>query len=162
MGQVEGREEKGERKMKDGIIDLDSEQAKAWGFTSDKFAGYLWKTGNSIIISCIVSHDQGKGNFKHLIERILADGLSIQIPTPSARMRHLATKWGGKEKWIEDKDFGLVEVIEIERNPVRCAGRKGVVGRRPGFYWKGAFTSFLASDPAGSVPTVPDSSRRCR
>jgi len=99
--------------MKEEIINLDSQHAKKWGFTSDKFDGYLWHTGKTIIISFIVSLKEGQGNFKHLVQNILADGFNIQIPTPSSRMRYLALKWGGKEKWIEDKTFGEVEVIEI-------------------------------------------------
>ena len=110
--------------MQDGIIELDSEQAKAWGFTSDKFftGSYLWKDNNTIIVSFIWSKYQGKGNFKRLIENILKDNFTIQIPTPSDRMRFLAKKWGGKDKMERDPELGPVEVIEIECSPIRCAG----------------------------------------
>jgi hypothetical protein len=43
--------------MTDGIINIDTEPAKRLEFTSDKFnpASYLWKTGDTIVISFIMA-----------------------------------------------------------------------------------------------------------
>jgi hypothetical protein len=42
--------------MIDGIINIDTEPARLFEFTSDKFnsASYLWKTGDTVIISFIM------------------------------------------------------------------------------------------------------------
>ena len=50
--------------MKDGHIEIDSENGKIFGFTSDLFEGYLWKKENDIYISFIISIHEGKGNLR--------------------------------------------------------------------------------------------------
>ena len=95
----------------DGIIEIDTEPAKLLGFTSDKFepCSYLWRKGNTIIISAIMS--ETKGAFRELMETIQQLGFDFEIPTPSLRMREIAAKQG----WIAcEKDseiFGVVEVL---------------------------------------------------
>ncbi len=78
----------------DGMITLDSTIASDFGFTSDKFDGYLWKKDNSIWISLIISLNPGKGNLKQLFNKIEGYGYSLIIPTPSARMRMICEKRG--------------------------------------------------------------------
>ena len=64
----------------DGIITLDTDRAKVLGFTSDKYEGYLWKQGDAVIVSFIVSKQ--RGNFRELVRRIHALGLTVKVPTP--------------------------------------------------------------------------------
>ena len=47
--------------MTDGIINIDTKPAKRLEFTSDKFspASYLWKTGDTIVISFIMAKQKG-------------------------------------------------------------------------------------------------------
>jgi hypothetical protein len=78
----------------DGIINLDSNRGKRFGFTSDLFDGYLWKRGPRIIISFIESRDPGKGHLKALFDRIESLGYTIAVPTPSNRMRMICEKRG--------------------------------------------------------------------
>jgi len=82
--------------MKEGIIRLDSEVGDALGFTSDKFldGSYLWKMGDYIYISFIVSREKGKGNLSKLIETIHEKGYGIKVPTPFSRMKTILIKKG--------------------------------------------------------------------
>ena len=74
------------------IIELDSPEATQFGFTSDKFHGYLAKPDNRdnvIIISLVVSLDPGKGNFSKLIKTILDQGYIVWVPTPLGKMEEI-------------------------------------------------------------------------
>ena len=73
--------------LPDGQIEPDSSVGKALGFTSDKFDGWLWKTGDRVMISMIVSLQEGKGNLRALFDAIEAQGLKVAVPTPFARMK---------------------------------------------------------------------------
>jgi len=98
--------------LKEGIIELiDTPTTKRWGFVDSKFFGYLWKNGNVITISFIESLKPGQGNFRRLLDAIEADGYSIQVPTPSGRMREILRKRGFIEKMIMDGELGAVEVM---------------------------------------------------
>ena len=99
--------------MTDGIIEIDSDRAMMLGFTSDKFDSYLWKTDDMITISFIVSRLSGKGNFRKLIKTIKDKGYRVAVPTPSARMTYIMMRLGAKHHQIEDKEMGLVEVLEL-------------------------------------------------
>ncbi len=93
-----------------GIVRLDSKQAKLLGFTSDKFEGWLWRKGNNIMISFIVSLKPGRGNLSKLFERIWAQGHLVKVPTPCARMRAILRKKGFKQTQEHDDILDLVEV----------------------------------------------------
>ncbi|MDR0474548.1 MAG: hypothetical protein LBH43_12860 [Treponema sp.] len=81
--------------MIDGIINIDTEPARLLEFTSDKFnpASYLWKTGDTIIISFIIAKQ--KGVFCQLIKNIITQGFYFEIPTPSGRMKEIGKKQAG-------------------------------------------------------------------
>ena len=64
----------------DGIVKLDDANAKRIGFTSDKYDGYLWKQSDAVVVSFIVSKQ--RGNFRELVRRIHALGLTVKVPTP--------------------------------------------------------------------------------
>ena len=96
----------------DGIIELDTERALCLGFTSDKYGGYLWKTGDSVIISFIVSKQPG--NFKSLVDKIHGLGLTVKVPTPLGRMKVIVKKNRYKLMPVFDKQMGeTVEVWEL-------------------------------------------------
>jgi len=80
----------------DGIIELDSPFARQLGFTGDKFDGYLWKEGNYIYISAVISKKPKKGNLKRLFRRIQELGYGIKVPTPLGVMRVIVKKYGFK------------------------------------------------------------------
>jgi len=82
--------------MKNGIIELDTPRGRQLGFTSDKYEGYLWKQKNSVIISFIMS--KARGNFRALVQRIHALGYTVEVTTPSARMREIVVKNGYTRK----------------------------------------------------------------
>lgn len=98
--------------MTDGIIDLDTPFAKEIGFTSDKFIGYLWKDGDRLVISVILSLDPGKGNFSALMSQVEAKGLKILVPTPFPIMKAILIKKGYKMRVENHPELGDVELWE--------------------------------------------------
>ncbi len=101
--------------MENGIIILDSDRGKEFGFTSDKFNGWLWKAGNEISISFIESREQGKGNLKTLFDKIIEMGFTICVPTPFARMEMICKKYGMKKIIRQDEMFGPVECMITQK-----------------------------------------------
>ena len=85
----------------DGIVELDSDRGRLLGFTTDRFDGYLWKKGDYIWVSFIVS--KAKGNFRELVERICSLGMGVKVPTPLGRMTEIVRKAGYREtfEWVE-------------------------------------------------------------
>ena len=95
--------------MNDGIINLDAPRGNAFGFTSDKFDGYLWKRGNEIWVSFIVSRQEDCGNLSKLFDSILSQGFAIKVPTPFPHMQAI----------LEAKDFHPTVEIKDTVGPVR-------------------------------------------
>ena len=103
--------------MTDGIINIDTEPAKRLEFTSDKFnpASYLWKTGDTIVISSIMAKQ--KGAFSKLIKNITANGFYFEIPTPSSRMREIGEKQGWNYYQREYEELGTIEILTNKPSP---------------------------------------------
>ena len=104
--------------MNDGKIDPDSEFGKKIGFTSDKFEGWLWKIGNYIYISFIVSKQPNQGNLSKLFDNILKLGYGIKVPTPIGKMKLILKKKGFKKTYEWDdltKQYVEVWVKEVNR-----------------------------------------------
>lgn len=80
-------------------VELDSPIGIELGFTSDKFAGYLGQTSDSVYISAIESLHKKQGNFKRLVKNILRKGLKVKVPTPSNEMRRICEKNGFVQTW---------------------------------------------------------------
>ena len=97
--------------ISEGIIGIDTESAKQLEFTSDKFnpASYLWKTGDTIIISFIIAKQ--KGAFSRLMKNITAKGFYFEIPTPSNRMREIGDKQGWNYCKREHEELGAIEIL---------------------------------------------------
>lgn len=77
-----------------GYIALDSEKAIAFGFTSDKFYGYLWEQDGSIMISLITSLKPGQGNLSALFDAILQAGYAVKVPIPMGYMKAILIQKG--------------------------------------------------------------------
>lgn len=95
--------------MTDGIITLDTDRGRLLGFTSDRFGGYLWKKGDRIYVSMIIS--AAKGNFRQLVQTIRERGLSVAIPTPLGRMEEIVRKNGYRQEFPYDEQYG--ECVEV-------------------------------------------------
>jgi len=95
--------------MKDGMIELDTNFAKKFGFTSDRYDGYLWKTGNTIIISMIMARKQGVGFFRNLFDKIIENGYDVKVPTPLPLMTLILEHYKFK-KGYEWDDFMKCDV----------------------------------------------------
>jgi len=80
--------------MKDGMIKIDSKEAKKLGFTSDKFTNYsyLWKIGDNIYISLIGSKKEGEGYLRGLFNEILESGFKVAVPNPLPKMEQILAK----------------------------------------------------------------------
>lgn len=85
--------------LTDGMIALDSERGKQFGFTSDKFSkdSYLWKSDRQVVVSFIES--KARGNFRALAETILSQGFSVVVPTPLGRMKEIVRKAGYQQSF---------------------------------------------------------------
>jgi hypothetical protein len=106
--------------LKDSIIEVDSDEGKELGFTSDKFMGWLWKVDNSIYISFIQCINQNKGNFSELLDNIESKGYVIKVPNPLKKMKQILIKKGFqlKHEWWSDAN-AWVDVY------IKAKGTKG-------------------------------------
>ena len=82
------------KEIERGCIPPDCDFAKEIGFTSDKFSGYLWKRGNAILVSLIISREERRGNFLHLLNALKEKGCDIVVPNPSSRMALICDRFG--------------------------------------------------------------------
>lgn len=80
--------------MKDGLIEIGSEKANELGFSRKLFEGYLWKIGDIIYISFIVSRRQNEGNLSMLFAKIEERGFRVAVPTPLGKMQSILQKKG--------------------------------------------------------------------
>ena len=96
--------------MKNGIIELETKRADYFGFTKDKFDGYLFKKDKDIYISFIFSRNKRNGNLTQLFNNILNKGFNIKVPIPFPLMQSILTKKGFIKTLEKDKNFGDVEV----------------------------------------------------
>ncbi len=94
----------------DGMIQLDTPQAVEFGFTSDKFDGYLWKTGERITVSFIWSKHERQGHLSKLFKDIEAKGFVLAIPTPLGKMQSILEHKGFVPHIEEDEMMGPVEI----------------------------------------------------
>lgn len=81
-----------------------------FGFTPDKFDGYLWLEGDDMVwVSLIISKEEGKGNLRALFDAIEANGLKIIVPTASNRMTDICKRRGYKPFDIKTPE-GIAEI----------------------------------------------------
>jgi hypothetical protein len=109
----------------DGKIEPGDALGEALGFTRDRFDGWLWKEGDRILISMIISRQPGRGHLSELLEAIEMRGLRAAVPTPFAAMQAIITA-KGYEPHYETGDYGMVEVWEkpravIVNTPALCS-----------------------------------------
>ena len=109
----------------EGIITVDSDFGKLFGFTSDKFDGWLGKRGKYIYISFIISKNPNQGNFHNLVEAIHKREFKIKVPTPFWRMKIWCKNHHFKRTFEFDKDMGRVEVwVETDAGKDRRHNQK--------------------------------------
>jgi len=82
-----------------------------YGFTAERFDGYLWQLDGAVMISLIVARQPGAGHFRELVETILASGQSVKVPTPFANMQRILAKNG----FVETQEYSDVmqDVVEV-------------------------------------------------
>ena len=109
--------------VEDGIILPDTPIARKLGFTSNLFSGYLWKKGDFIYISFIISLRPGEGNFRRLLKNIEKFGYGIKVPTPLARMKSILIKHGFRPTMEYAPEFE--EFVEVWVKPSREVSESG-------------------------------------
>ena len=98
--------------MEDGIIELGSPLAIKFGFTKEKFSGYLWKRHKMILISLVESLQPNKGNFSKLLNMIWNEGFCVGVPTPLGKMQSILEKKGFQPYRDEDCVLWIKEPID--------------------------------------------------
>lgn len=86
-----------------------SKFGKQFGFTSNKFGGYLWIDDNVIYLSLIISKQQNQGHTKQLIQTIIDHGYSIICPSPNNIMTKICKDFSFKPAAITDVDCYFYE-----------------------------------------------------
>jgi hypothetical protein len=104
------------RKMIDGEVRIGDPLAEELGFTADRFDGYLWLVGTELYVSLVDAKVQGQGHFRAFVEKALAKGLTVKIPTPLGRMEVIVRRWGF-EHTVEPSEIGACEVW-VRREPL--------------------------------------------
>lgn len=101
--------------MNDGMIEVGSEEGMRFGFTADRFQphSYLWRQGNTIIVSFIASVNPRRGAFRQLVEEIRRQGFRVAVPTPLGRMQEIVIKNGYKHE-VQDTEHGACDVWILE------------------------------------------------
>ncbi len=100
--------------MNDGIIKLGTVFSNEIGFTKEEFFGYLWKTGEMIVISFIESRQPNKGNFSRLLKAIWDRNFAIGVPTPLGKMQAILKKKNFQPYRYEDC---IMWIKEPEKRP---------------------------------------------
>lgn len=100
-----------ETPMTDYMIRVGSPLGKRWGFMPERFEGYLWRHGNIVTISWIISHRNVEADFCELIEQILAGGYTVQVLIDST-WRDVCKRLGFVETNIPFARYGGVWVWE--------------------------------------------------
>lgn len=97
-----------------GQILPDSVLGKRLGFTSDKFEGWLWHEGDRIMISMIISLQEGQGHLSALFKAIEDEQLRIAVPIPFPQMAAILQRKGFKP---HTEDGGILGPCEIWEKP---------------------------------------------
>lgn len=101
--------------IEDGIIEPDTERGDLFGFTADKFSGWLWLRDGRVMVSFIECLEPGQGHFSRLVKRILALGYTAAVPTPFPRMKAILSRWGWTQLCEFDAELG--ESVEVWSSP---------------------------------------------
>ena len=91
---------------------IEPTQDNQYGFTPDRFDGWLWGKGDRILISFVESKHPGKGHFSELIRKIEESGKCVSVPTPLGKMIPILKAWGFVPHFELDPVFTDVEVWE--------------------------------------------------
>jgi hypothetical protein len=101
--------------MANRIIQLDSNLGKELGFISERFDGWLWLDNERVLISMIVSREEGCGHLSALFKAIEGRGWRVAVPTPFPRMEAIL-KRKGFVPHFEETELGPCEVWEREKS----------------------------------------------
>ena len=87
-----------------GLIELDSDFAAYYGFTSEYFYEDTYLVRNSslkqVIMPMLISNRPGEGHFSNAVKKMLQDRIRVLIPTPVPKMQEILTAWGFDVIWI--------------------------------------------------------------
>lgn len=101
-----------------------------FGFSPDKFEGYLTKQGKFMWISFIMSKQPKKGNLKVLFDKIESLGYTIIVPTPSNRMMEICKKRGMELCEMRSDGEWLQAMVKVQADISVEAGKVVVTERK--------------------------------
>jgi hypothetical protein len=102
--------------MTDGEVRIGDPLAEELGFTAERFDGYLWLVRTDLYVSLVDAKHIGQGHFRAFVEKALAKGLTVKIPTPLGRMEHIVRRWRFKHV-TEMSELGPCDVW-VRRKPL--------------------------------------------
>jgi hypothetical protein len=79
--------------------------------------GWYAVQGRTVILSMVISLDEGKGHVTGLLTRWMTRYDEIQVPTPSNRMRGICERRGFKPEWIWAPEFNEHVECMVWRKP---------------------------------------------
>lgn len=91
------------RAVPDGVIQLDSDFATHYGFTSEFFYKDTLLLGDSslrqVTIPMLISDFPGEGHFSKAVKKLIQDGIRVSIQTPVPKMQEILSAWGFEIVW---------------------------------------------------------------
>lgn len=90
-------------------VPIGSPLADRFGFTADRFDGWMWRVDKDIYISFVVSKKPGCGNLSRLFDAIWANGYRVKVPTPLGTMPDIL-RHKGFVMTTENTELGPCEV----------------------------------------------------
>lgn len=92
------------------------------GWTSEWWhpMSYIYREGKQVYLSVVIALHPGHGHFSELVERLLASGLTVKVPSPSAELRSILRHLRFRPSVEEDELHG--EVWVWVRHPKRRRG----------------------------------------
>lgn len=87
----------------DGVIQLDSDFATHYGFTSEFFYKDTILLGDTslrqVTIPMLISNFPGEGHFSKAVKKLFQDGIRVSIQTPVPKMQEILSVWGFEIVW---------------------------------------------------------------
>lgn len=103
--------------LREGEVLPGDEVGQLLGFTADRFDGYLWVASGAVIISAILSLQEGRGHLRELFAAIWGVGYVVKVPTALPKMERIVRHWHFRRTVEPTEDMGPVEVWVRETPP---------------------------------------------
>lgn len=106
-----------DQKKPDFVCDPDDPRVKRFGWTKQKFKGYLSIEGKTIWVSSIWSKQMGQGNFSRLVKKIHKAGYKIKVPSPFPRMEAICQHLGFTKTHEMFDEIDCISIVYVLAPP---------------------------------------------